>query len=99
MKEARVDDIQLDFVQQALIHEEQKQKGNTQNSDTSVGRQDSGSIGLASHQFAGIVRRLDTFNATAPRKEIQDFSTQLRLRKKNLLTLIVRVLFQCLMIY
>ena len=25
--EARVDDIQLDFVQQALIHEEQKQKG------------------------------------------------------------------------
>ena len=27
--EARVDDVQLDFVQQALIHEEQKQKGNS----------------------------------------------------------------------
>ena len=37
--------IQLDFVQQALIHEEQKQKGNTQNSDTSVGRQDSALVG------------------------------------------------------
>ena len=31
--EARVDDIRLDFVQQALIHEEQKQKG--QGSDAS----------------------------------------------------------------
>ena len=37
--EACVDDIQLDFVQQALIHEEQKQKGNTQN-DTIGGQQD-----------------------------------------------------------
>ena len=39
--EARVDDIQLDFVQQTLIHEEQKQKGSQNN----VSRQDSALVG------------------------------------------------------
>ena len=45
--EARVDDIQLDFVQQALIHEEQKQKGQFgQTGDTlSASQQDSALVG------------------------------------------------------
>ena len=45
--EARVDDVKLDFVQQALMHEEQKLKGQSAHSKSmlSGGQEDSALIG------------------------------------------------------
>ena len=42
--EARVEDVRLDFVQQALIHEEQKRKGEA-NDTSSVNQRDSALVG------------------------------------------------------
>lgn len=102
--EARVNNIQLDFVQQALIHEEHKQKGQAQN-DMPVCQQDSalvgaynGEIGLKSHLIVGTPKRLDTVNATASTKGIQDYSTMPRLHKINLLIQMAREHLQYLLI-
>ena len=44
--EARVDDIRLDFVQQALIHEEQKKRGQTSDTPTpTISLQDAALVG------------------------------------------------------
>ena len=53
---ARVDNVSLDFVQQALIHEEQKQK------DASKPLLLEQEIDLEDHLYVGIAKRLVTFS-------------------------------------
>ena len=97
--EARADDIRLDFVQQALNHEEQMQKGLFgQPSDTSsTSQKDSALVGvekkglsLESHQLVGTVVKWDTSGAIVPKKGVHDHSMRPRLRRRYLQNPVVK---------